>query len=254
MDTLQLLEDAGTVVPADDNMIEGAVDLVLAAAFGEASTANGTDPPHARRVLRRHRVVTGAGALAIAAAAALVVATLLPAGDTHRPSSHLLKTGTTVKPALLTVASIRRIAATSTEALAQSGTAVVTSNSSFGSAAQPTQTTAVTFSGQDVNFAISTGSSPSDTAINRIVDGQLYLYIIGQDLQKHWYHDTAPNAASSLHFPDPRTLVQDLTPGAGFVNLGQEDVNGVELTRLTFMPPMSASSGMSGSAAMSMGR
>ena len=52
------------------------------------------------------------------------------------------------------------------------------------------------------------------------------------DLQKHWYHDTAPNAAASLAFPDPRTLVQDLTPKTGVEVVGQESVNGVELTHL----------------------
>ena len=70
-----------------------------------------------------------------------------------------------------------------------------------------------------------------------MVGGQLYLYIKEPDLQMHWYHDTTPNAAASLSFPDPRTLLQAVTPSAGLENLGRESVDGVELSHLRATTP-----------------
>jgi len=235
MDAFQLLEDAGSVTPADESTIEAAVDLVLAAAFEETSAADGAGFTHRRGVLGRSRLLAGGALLGTAAAAAVLVVALLPGGGVTRLSTGQSALGTKTTPAvLLSAAMIGRISSSSNEALARSGTAEVTSTSTstVGPLVQPADTTAITFSGQDVNYTIGTGPAPSDTAINRIVDGQLYLYIIGPDLQKHWYHDTAPNAAASLAVPDPRTLVEELTPEAGFEVVGQESVNGVELTHL----------------------
>lgn len=231
MDAFQLLEDAGRVTPADEVTIESAVDLVLTAAFHETGAADDTGSMHHHRVLRHRRLFAGGAVLVTAAAAAVVVAALLPGAGSTRPPTRQSALGSKTAT-LLTAARIRRISSSSSETLAHSGTAEVTTTSTFGSSVQPTNTTAVTFSGQDVNYTISTGPAPTDTAINRIVGGQLYLYVIGPDLQKHWYHDTAPNAAASLAFPDPRTLVQELTPKAGVEVVGQESVNGVELTHL----------------------
>jgi hypothetical protein len=231
MDAFQLLEDAGSVTPADEIAIEAAVELVLAAAFQEASAAEVASSTRPHAVLRRRLFAGGAVLATAAAAAAVTVAALLPGGGVTRPPTGRPAPGSNA-PRLLTAAMIQHISSSSSEALARSGTAEVTTTSTFGSLVQPADTTAVTFSGQDVNYSISTGPAPNDTAINRIVDGQLYLYIIGPDLQKHWYHDTAPDAAVSLAFPDPRTLIEDLTPQAGFEVAGQASVNGVELTHL----------------------
>jgi hypothetical protein len=146
-----------------------------------------------------------------------------------------------VAPVVLTAATIHRIASSSTAALAHSGTAAVTTTTTTGSQPPEVDTTEVTFSGHDLNYSITTSDNPGATAINRLIDGQFYLYVIGQDLQYHWYHDTSANAASSLAFPDPRTLVGELSPAAGFVNLGTATIAGVALTHYRATDPAAAS-------------
>jgi len=111
--------------------------------------------------------------------------------------------------------------------MADSGTAVETTTNSIGSATQgPPATIDVTFSGQNVNYLVVGNGSGAAGVENRVVDGQFYLYIKGPDLQMHWYHDTSPNAAATMSFPDPRTLLQAVSPSAGLEDLGQENGRG----------------------------
>jgi hypothetical protein len=133
---------------------------------------------------------------------------------------------------------VRLISSQSAAAMADSGTAVETTTNTTGSTTQGAPTTIdVTFSGQDVNYLFASNGNGAAGVENRVVDGQLYLYIEGPDLQMHWYHDTAPDAAASLTFPDPRTLLQAVSPSAGLQDVGQESVGGVELTHLRATNP-----------------
>ena len=66
-------------------------------------------------------------------------------------------------------------------------------------------------------FPASNGVRAStQTAINRIVNGQLYLHIAGPDNRVRWYHDTNPAGHPSIRIPDPRTLFGLLNPSAKF--------------------------------------
>jgi hypothetical protein len=235
MDVLELLEDLGNVPPAEDATIEATVELVLTAAYKEHGS--GAPNAHGRAWVPRRRWLFGGAAVATAAAVAAVVVVFVPA---TKAGHDLVRNGSapttlapkTSGPAVLTAAMIRHITSASTTALAASGTATVTMTTTTGSGPPEVDHTAVTFSGANLNYVITTSDNPKGVAINRVVDGKLYLYVIGQDLQYHWYRDTSSDAGSSLAFPDPRTLVGELTPEAGFVDAGSQQVDGTELTEL----------------------
>jgi hypothetical protein len=98
-------------------------------------------------------------------------------------------------------------------------------------------TTDVTFSGQNVNYTVVSNGSGAKGVQERVVDGQVYVFVEGPDLQMHWYHETQPGAEAGTSFVDPRTLLQAVSPSAGLENLGQEWVAGVELTHLRATTP-----------------
>jgi hypothetical protein len=238
MDVVQLLEEIGAVPAADDAIIEAAVDLVLAAAAEE--TRFSPSSPTTER--RRHRrvVLAGAALTGTAAAVLAVVAVVAPGGHPSSPTppsatgGHGLHHG----PRILTVSMVRLISSRSATATADSGTAVETTTTTVGSSTQgPPSTIDVTFSGQNVNYVVVGDGEGAAGVENRVVDGQLYLYIKGPDLQMHWYHDTSPNAGASVSFPDPRTLLQAVSPSAGLEIVGRERVGGVELTHLRATTP-----------------
>lgn len=139
------------------------------------------------------------------------------------------------RPILLTAAKIRSIAAASTAAIADSGTAHATVVGTFASCPSPIDacvnlpqsTYDIVFAQQNLAAVISRPGQPQTQT--RFIDGHLYMY----DGQQ-WYE--APNAAPA-GIPDPRTLLQTLAPGAAFVNLGQEEVGGVRLTHLHATEP-----------------
>ena len=83
MDAFQLLEDAGSVTPADEITIEAAVDLVLAAALQEARAAEVASSTRPHAVLRR-RLFAGGAVLATAAAATYASILLLRAWQGHQ--------------------------------------------------------------------------------------------------------------------------------------------------------------------------
>lgn len=238
MDAIQLLQEMGDVPEADDAVIDAAIEVVLAAAVQERRPSPLGSPTRTSR-FRRPRALDAAG-LAAAAAAVLAIVVLLPHGGGTgsptrrptgpRPDDHAAK--------VLTAAMVRRISSQSAAAMADSGTAVETTTSTTGSATQGSPTTIdVTFSGQNVNYLMVGNGNGAAGVENRVVDGQLYLYLKGPDLQMHWYHDTSPDAAASLAFPDPRTLLQAVSPAAGLEDLGQQSVGGVGLTHLRATNP-----------------
>ena len=238
MDAIQLLEEMGEVPPADDATIDAAIEVVLAAAFQEKDPSLLVSPTKER--CHRRRAALGGAVLAATAAAVLALVVLLPfAGSTGSPPGG--RTGIRPghhAPSVLTAQMVRLISSQSSAALADSGTAVETMTNTVGSAIQGEPATIdITFSGQNVNYLIVGNGNGAAGVENRVVDGQLYLYIKGPDLQMHWYHDTSPNAAATMSYPDPRTLLQGVSPSANLENLGQELVGGVELTHLRAMTP-----------------
>jgi hypothetical protein len=237
MDAIRLLQEMGDVPQADEAVIDAAIELVLAAAVQER-TPTPLEVPITKPRRRRRRVL-GAAGRATAAAAVLAVVILVPPGG-HRPPTVRLggPRPDDHAPKALTAGMVRLISSQSAAAMADSGTAVETTTNITGSTAQGSPTTIdVTFSGQNVNYLFADNGNGAAGVENRVVNGQLYLYIKGPDLQMHWYHDTSPAAAASLTFPDPRTLLQAVSPAAGLEDVGQESVAGVELTHLRATNP-----------------
>jgi hypothetical protein len=212
---------------------------VLTAAYAEANRhAPASVVPERRR--RRRGVFAAAGLGATVAAAAVGVVTLLPVGGAGFPTAAPRPGPRQGRgPAgPVTAQLVRLISTQSAAAMADSGTAVETSTTTAGAEVQGTPTTIdVTFSGPNVNYLIVGNGAGAAGVENRVVDGQLYLYIKGPDLQMHWYHDTSPDEASDLQFPDPRTLLRAVSPSAAFENLGRESVGGMELTHLRATTP-----------------
>jgi hypothetical protein len=242
MDAFQLLEETGNVPPADDATIDAAVDLVHTAALDEADAA-AIVPSIAER--RHRRRVGFGGVAATAAAAALVLAVTVPAG--HRnPSSRSAGSSTTPghsAPALLSAATVRLIASRSAEALADSGTAVDTQTETDPS---PDGTQVpfgtpyvenVTFSGSNVNYTFTSSTHGEAGVQDTLVNGQEYDYLRQENGQMGW--ETCPASSSnSLNLPpDPRTVVQAISPSAGLENLGEEWIDGMDLTHLRATTP-----------------
>jgi len=238
MDAIQLLEGLGDVPPAADATIEAVVDLILTAAFQERDPTTTVSPTMPRPIRRRRRVAFATTALAATTAVLAVLALVLSNGGTGRPTVRSSVSGSRHHaPSAMTARMIRLISSQSVS-MTDSGTAVETETSSAGSPVQePPSTTDVTFSGQNVNYLVTSNGNGAEGVEDRVVDGEVYLYVKGPDLQMRWYHDTAANAATSLSFPDPRTLLRAVSPSAGLENLGHESVGGVELTHLRASTP-----------------
>jgi hypothetical protein len=183
----------------------------------------------ARKTRTPRRVTTGAVALAAAGCAAALVATQLADARPSRPAGHA--------PAALTAAYVRRLAAASRVALAQSGQAVLTTTLTQGGQLQQTSTDHLAFSGANWNDSVTYTAAVNgrtlapETAINRVVDGQAYDYFVATD-GLAWYHVIGPDAVSGLNIPDPRALLGELEPAADFVRAGSAVVTGVRVEQL----------------------
>jgi hypothetical protein len=194
---------------------------------------------------RRLTVLSGAG---IAVAVAAAVAALLPVGD----GNHLPAVGPSASrpshtaQALVSNREIRLISSESSTAMATSGTARVVETEKLGSSLLSTDSSNVTFSGENLDFSststfylpVTTNPTAPETSDDRLVDGQVYLYIVGEDGQISWQHDTAPDAQAGLTFPDPRTLMQAISPSTGWKTVGHESVDGIKLTELSATDPV----------------
>lgn len=124
-------------------------------------------------------------------------------------------------------AEVRRVAATSSRALAGSGATQITFDFDQGSAGEERGTATGIFAGQDFDllwqfFGMAPPggvATPSLQVENRSVAGQNYLDTRGPDGQVRWYHLTGPDrgpTATGQVLPDPRTLLAQVTPAAGF--------------------------------------
>ena len=141
-------------------------------------------------------------------------------------------------PVILTAAQVRHLASVSRLALAHDGRAVITSEQTLNGVLQQTSTDNITFTGGNWNdsltqtFPASNGQKAStQSAINRVVNGQAYDYFVAAH-GLAWYHDTGPNAVNSMHIPDPRQLLAELAPDASFIKAGATSISGVPVEHL----------------------
>jgi hypothetical protein len=216
--------------------VERGVRHVSAAEAADLARA-GRKPVRAERARPRlgpgRWTAIGAGAAAVVCSVTLVTAANAGgAGRSATAGQH--RAGATV----LTAAFVRHIASVSRLALAHSGRVVVHSRQLLGGVLQQAGRAGITFSGGNWNDAFSeelpaSGGQPAikQSAINRVVGGQAYDYFVAAD-GLAWYHDTGPDAVSSMAIPDPRLLLEELAPGARFVLVGHATIGGVRLTHL----------------------
>ena len=116
---------------------------------------------------------------------------------------------------------------------------MIRSRQTLAGTLEQASTDRISFEGANWNDSFSeripTGSGAAATtqsAINRVVNGQAYDYFVAAD-GLAWYHDTGPNAVNSMHIPDPRKLLNELAPGAGFSKAGETTIGGVRVEHLT---------------------
>jgi hypothetical protein len=213
-------------------MERGLHHVSAAEAVGRTSQGKATFPAgrFRPRTRRTRWAVLAAGTAAIACAGGLVAAQL--SGPGSRALPH------TGHPAAITAAYLRHLASASRVALAQAGHAMIVSQTTQDGVSQGTSTSDITFSGRNWNDSFSEVLPASDgaggttqSAVNRVVGGQAYDYFVAAR-GLAWYHDTGPNAIASMAIPDPRQLLGELSPAAGFVQAGTGTVAGVQVEHL----------------------
>jgi hypothetical protein len=198
----------------------------------------GLNRRRARRALATRVSLVAAPVAAAAAAAALIVPGIgggvAPGTGPASPSA----TGTG-KPAVLTAAKVEQVASQSRRAMARSGKVTVSYRMTDNGALTGSGSDRITFAGHNWNDVITQNIPASNgapahtqTAINRIVNGQLFLHIAGPDNRVRWYHDTNPAGHPSIRIPDPRTLFGLLNPSAKFRVTGHRQAGGTRLTGL----------------------
>lgn len=184
--------------------------------------------PRARPRLRGRPgwIAAAAGVAAVSCAAALGVSQLAAPGGRRGE-------------VILTAATVRRIASASRSAMAFSGQAIIRYADTQNGTLQDSGSDDISFSGKNWNDALrqllpAAGGQAASTqfAINRIVNGQFYLYIKGRTSRLEWYRDTNPSGHPSFTIPDPRTLLGVLRPSAGFEPAGYQTIGGLRLLRL----------------------
>jgi hypothetical protein len=215
-----------------DFMERGLHHVSAAEAAGHSSHGAATFPARGFRLRagRARWAVIAAGTAAIACAGGLVATQLGAPGSPARPHHGS-------RP-VLTAAYVRHLASASRIALADAGRAVIVTQSTQDGVSQGTATSDITFSGRDWNDSFSEvlpgssgASATTQSAINRVVNGQAYDYFVAAN-GLAWYHDTGPNAIASMAIPDPRKLLTELSPAASFVRAGYAAVDGVRVAHL----------------------
>jgi hypothetical protein len=185
-------------------------------------------------VASRPRVAALAAAAAVIAGSALV-ASQLPSSATGRAATSRI---------ILTAAMVRYMASQSRLALASSGRVVISYRDAQDGVLQDTGTDDISFSGHNWNDAFgqtfpASGGQPASTqfAINRIVNGQFYLYVKGQTDSLQWYRDTNPANHPEISVPDPRTALNVLEPSARFEVIGYQTISGMRMEELRATAP-----------------
>ncbi|HEY7147362.1 MAG TPA: hypothetical protein VH637_24195 [Streptosporangiaceae bacterium] len=213
----QLAEQLGAQLRRETSSIEPRPDLLASL----------------RRRRARRSLAARAGMVAVpAAAAAAAVAMVVSAGGGSA--------AVTGKSAVLTAATVQRMASHSRLALARSGRAKISYRLAYNGDWQGSGTDSISFAGKNWNDVISQTSPVGNgrslrakPTINRIVNGQFYLYTQGADGKERWYREISQAGPPSVRIPDPRTLFGLLDPSASFKVTGHKVAGGVRLTGLT---------------------
>jgi hypothetical protein len=180
-----------------------------------------------RRRQARRTVATRISLVAVPAAAAAAAVTLaVSGGGSVVPAKSPLG-----KPAVLTAAMVKRVASESRSAMAHSGQATISYRMTDNGKPNGAGGDRITFAGKNWNDVI-LNPAHKPIAINRIVNGQFYLWIEGPDNKMRWYHDTNPSGHPDVRIPDPRTLFALMNPSARFEVVGHQVVGGLKLTKL----------------------
>jgi hypothetical protein len=171
------------------------------------------------------RTVAAAAAAVVLAAAAIGVAV-----SASSPAGSAARRVTAVR---LTAAMVHRVQQASTAALASAGHVLVTYTvpQPAGTGAYAPGTIDFRFSGHNFSSVaeLPTSGGRHLKLTTRSVNGQ--IYILGPPRPLQWDHlanGTGPGRA----YPDPRTLLQALQPGAGFEAIGSQLIGGVPTTHL----------------------
>lgn len=197
-----------------------------------------------RRRQARRTVATRVSLVAAPAAAAVVAVALAVSGGSSVVAPVAKSKPAPLKPVVLTAAMVKQVASESRLALAHSGRAAISYRTTENGKLNGTGIDRITFDGKNWNDSFSetdpaSGGQAAHTqgAINRVVNGQLYLYIAGPDNKVRWYHDTNPAGHPDVQFSDPRTLFSLLSPSAGFKVIGHQVIGGARLTELRATTP-----------------
>ena len=193
----------------------------------------------ARAVMTERRVRPGRLGVAAAGVAAAGIAGALVASQVGGTAAR--------PPAVLTAAMLKQVAA-ALQAAMTSGQARIATATGGSTVVQQ-----VTFDGANWNDVLNPGApvrvhrtahlfSWTGESIDRVVDGQAYHYPAfafkpAPHIAAEWMHIIAPGAGASLNIPDPRTLLNVLSPSAGFVTDGYAIVNGVRAEHLRATTP-----------------
>jgi hypothetical protein len=189
-----------------------------------------------RRRQARRTVATRISLVAVpVAAAAAAVTMVVTSGGSVVVSPHSKPKG----PVVFTAAMVKRVVSESRSAMAHSGQATISYRMTDNGKLNGQGADRITFAGKnwnDVIFEAGEGNkgqwAHTPIAINRIVNGQFYLWIEGPDNKMRWYHDTNPSGHPDVQIPDPRTLFALMNPSARFEVVGHQLVGGVKLTKL----------------------
>lgn len=203
-----------------------------ARALRPSAPVTDTEPVPLHRGHRRQRLVLSAAAALLIAG--VIGAVVSQAGSPGRPPQKI--------PMVLTATQVAAITSSSTSA-ATSGTATVTQRVEQNGAPLSDDQTAVTFSGSDLDEVITVNPEPPSSGKvfstdDRYVDGQFYIHTPGPNDVPEWMHDAdSADDASSMQFPDPRTLYAALSPSAQFEVVGTSTANGITVTHLQASDP-----------------
>jgi hypothetical protein len=214
-------------------LMEAGVEPLSAADVARRRASSRTMVPAARRRRPLQIAVIGAGTAAVACAGALIAT---QPGGSHAPAAAISRSAR--PPATLAAAYIRHLASASQLALAHSGEAVISTRQTLQGTLQQTSKDTISFDGANWNDsfierfpALGGQAASTQSAINRVVNGQAYDYFVAAD-GLAWYHDTGPNAISSMRIPDPRKLLNELAPGAQFIRVAAGTLDGVPVEQL----------------------
>jgi hypothetical protein len=153
-----------------------------------------------------------------------------------------------VNQATLDAATLNHIASASRSAMATSGRALVSYQTTGDPSDDQAGSEDITFDGRNWSnsFTYTTQGASTERAINEVVGGQAYDFFPIYTPTPQWVHDTGPDAVQSLNLPDPRTLLDVLSPGAGFEADGYTTVGGIRVEHLRATTPGNVSLAMLG--------